>query len=186
VSDEFVLVSEQLGVRFVIAGDRYAHVIALGTAQRHWTLLESVEGGGDEMWPPSPALQCCNLEQLPSNRRAALLVGMAGSSHWSLAAEVIAANGIDRLVLDVACRVTSPPERLGNRYRVGPSVQWDAETRILQTPLGAARLLTLADKGETQVRGGSTGEIDFVPRRLEKPLPATIRWKFAIEALPRC
>src|SRR5262249_51362126 len=150
--DEFALTGQQLRIRFLTAGDRYAHVIALGNAERHWPLLESVEGGPDGMWPPSPALQGHRIEHLPGDRSVALLVGMAGRSHWSLAAEVIAENGVERLVFDVACRVASLPERLGNRYRLGPAVQWDTDHQLLQTPLGAARLKLQGDEPWPRVR----------------------------------
>src|SRR5947208_27348 len=115
VSNDFVLALGRLRVRFFSAADRYAHVIELTSDGRAWPLLESVEGSADDAWPVSPALQSCNIEKLPGDRGVALLVGMAGRSHWSLAAEVVTSAEGARLTFDVACRVSTLPDYLGNR-----------------------------------------------------------------------
>ena len=53
-------------------------------------LLESIEGTATDDWPPSPPLQSLSIETLPDGRRVALLVGMAGRSHWSASIEAVA------------------------------------------------------------------------------------------------
>ena len=177
---EFVLAGGLLRVRFFAAGGRYAHVIELTSDDRAWPLLESVEGSPDALWPVSPALQSCNIEKLSTDRRVALLVGMAGRSHWSLAAEVPTSANRERLTFDVACRVSTLPDYLGNRYRLGSAVRWEAETCLLRTPLGIAHVRP--DHAVAEVRPSrSANEIEIVPRHFDRPLPATIRWKFAIE-----
>ena len=108
-----------LRVEFVHQGDRFGHVIfavsATGEAER---LLESIEDTGRDNWPASPPLQSLSLEALPDGRPVALLVGMAGGSHWSASVEPLA----DRpaLLFDVACRHTRLPQWLGSRYRQLP------------------------------------------------------------------
>lgn len=81
-------------------------------------VLSSLEGGPLDDWPPSPPLQELHLEERGSIQPVALLVGMAGASHWSLGVEC-APQG-DALLLDVACRAARPPAWLGSRYQLGP------------------------------------------------------------------
>jgi hypothetical protein len=105
-----------LRVEFVWRGDRFGHAISWinedGVAQ---PLLESIEGLGTDAWPASPPLQSLTLHTLPSGHPAALLVGMAGRSHWSASVEATA--GRATLQFDIACRHSAQPEWLGSRYR---------------------------------------------------------------------
>jgi hypothetical protein len=105
-----------LRVEFVLRGDRYAHVISLVKSNGEiQPLLESVEGTAADDWPSSPPLQSISVETLSDGRPAALLVGMAGGSHWSASVEPI--QGEPELMFDVACRHSRPPTWLGSRYR---------------------------------------------------------------------
>ncbi|MBI3836572.1 MAG: hypothetical protein HY288_01385 [Planctomycetia bacterium] len=72
-----------LGVRFAFRDDRYAHEISLTDGSRWIPILMSVEGSPLDDWPASPPLQSLHLDSRPGNRQLALLVGMAGHSHWS-------------------------------------------------------------------------------------------------------
>jgi hypothetical protein len=93
-NQETTLEGRSLRARFFFAGDRYAHTISLTTPQGEQVLLESIEGTPGEIWPPSPPLQSLAGSQelagkrLSSRRNVAMLLGMAGQSHWSLAAEL--------------------------------------------------------------------------------------------------
>src|SRR3954451_16891094 len=90
----------RLLVEFIRYGDRYGHVISLvNAAGEIEPLLESVEGRSDDAWPDSPPLQSLSIEKLPDGRSAALLVGMAGRSHWSASVEPTA--GQPGLTVDV-------------------------------------------------------------------------------------
>jgi hypothetical protein len=107
----------QLAVEFVTLGDRQGHTIFFVSADGVRTaLLESVEGTSADDWPPSPPLQNLTVEERADGRRVALLVGMAGSGHWSASIESAAGEG--RIVFDIACRHTEQPRWLGSRYRV--------------------------------------------------------------------
>jgi hypothetical protein len=108
---------------------------------------------------------------------------MAGRSHWSLAAELATSSSGERLSLDIACRVSTSPGRLGSRYRLGPDVCWDAAARALRTPGGTAflRLDDLSGQSGTQWTATVAKAIELRPAAVAGPLPATIRWKFAIE-----
>ncbi len=185
-----------LRVVFTRHGDRYAHSVfrvtgvvaasepAIGDSSASTTelgfpsglLLESMEGTPDDDWPASPALRELHFEERADGRRLALLVGMAGKSHWSLSVELDAARG--HLVFHVACRLRSPPVRLGSRYRL-PA----AECR--QTPLtiepnslaivpidgGVVRLVTSADR-----------QLDIEPAAVAGPWPRTVRWRYVVRA----
>lgn len=101
---EHVLKGGPLELRFAWHNDRFAHRIAIvdrksGTL---WSLLESIEGGPSEPWPASPPFQSLHTEGRPAERQVALLVGMAGKSHWSASVEVDPADACIRF--DVACR----------------------------------------------------------------------------------
>jgi hypothetical protein len=81
--------------------------------------LVSVEGTPEESWPASPALQ----QQLSGEghfAEAALLLGMAGSSHWSLAAQV---DQDGNVVIEVACRLKQKPVWLGSTYQLPRNVR---------------------------------------------------------------
>jgi len=106
----------RLRVDFVWRDDRFGHVISIVDAAGFTQpVLESLEGTPEDDWPPSPPLQSLSIEALTDGRRAALLVGMAGGSHWS--ASVEASPGASALVFDLACRSARRPEKLGSSYR---------------------------------------------------------------------
>src|SRR5439155_1224637 len=106
-----------LRVEFVWRGDRYGHMISeVGPAGVVEPLLESIEGTAADQWPASPPLQTLSVEELPGERRVALLVGMAGGSHWSASIEAVAEKG--ELIFDIACRHAAAPVWLGSRYRL--------------------------------------------------------------------
>jgi len=117
---------EVLRVVFAWRGDRFGHaVLALRPGAEPRVLLESLEGAAGDAWPSSPALQSLRIEALPQGR-AALLVGMAGQSHWSASVEAV--PGRAELRFDVACRHGIPCGWLGSRYHVrdGSGSGWQA------------------------------------------------------------
>ena len=119
-----------LQVRFARSGDRFAHRLELVSAHSVVPLLTTVEGDNETTWPASPALQQLHIERRPidggATSEVALLVGLAGRSHWSLsveprvekAAEPHGVGGLVALEFDAACRVHQLPERLGTTYRL--------------------------------------------------------------------
>jgi len=105
-----------LVVEFLLRNDRYQRTVSVidGLGQNR-RLLESIEGESGDDWPESPPLQSLHVEDRPDGRQVALLVGMAGRSHWSASIE----PAIDRaeLVFDIACRHSAMPAWLGSQYR---------------------------------------------------------------------
>ncbi len=102
-----------LRAEFSWCGDRFGHRLTWVEAGRERTLLESIEGRSEDRWPPSPALQQLSFHGSGTDR-VALLVGMAGKSHYSLSVEPCPAER--GIVFDVACRLNEPAELLVSSY----------------------------------------------------------------------
>lgn len=104
-------------IEFAWLGDRFGHVVLrIDKDAAVQPLLESIETLGADAWPTSPPLQSLSLHTLPSGQPAALLVGMAGSCHWSASVEAVAGHAA--LQFDIACRHSPQPQWLGSRYRI--------------------------------------------------------------------
>lgn len=88
-------------------------------------VLESCEGTPADAWPASSPLQSLSIEELTPGAPVALLVGMAGKSHWSASIERLSGNNGWRW--DIACRVSVTPDFLGSTYRL-PQIQAGQES----------------------------------------------------------
>jgi hypothetical protein len=181
VDREPVLEAGGLRLAFRRCGDRFLHELALRCGDGWVTVLQSREGNAHEEWPPSPPLQEARLEARPEGRRVALLVGMAGSSHWSLSVEADAAAG--RLSFEAACRAQAPPRFLGSTYRAAH------ECRLLEDrmaaafgPLGTLRLRVQEVAGVAgELQQPEAGQLLIVRRAPAMRLPATFRWGYLVE-----
>lgn len=161
--------------------DRFGHTIGLVHGERHIPLLASREGTNDEHWPDSPVLQSLNAQIRNDGRQVGLLVGMAGSNHWS--ASVEANVGRTSLHFDVACRSKSSLEFVGSRYRTmldpihvnSDRLDWNVSgygCQLRLEPIDGHPLPRL----EATVDGLS---ISAAPHR--PTCPTTIRWRYAVE-----
>ena len=110
------LESARWRVSFFRLGDRVAHAIFSREAGGEVELYRSLEGTDADDWPPSPPLKELSFEQRPGGVQLALLVGMAGASHWSLSVELDPAT--ERLTFDAACRLSGVPRWLGSTYEL--------------------------------------------------------------------
>lgn len=155
---EHVLEAGGLRIVFHRRADRWAHTVQAFSGGEFRTLLESIEGDASDPWPPSPPLQQLHFEERPGGQRVALLVGMAGTSHWSSSVVLDPRRG--EAEVEVACRLRATPRRLGSRYRRCGA---GAELRAL------AGVLT------------RTADAEWVgPAAAEIEIPSTIGWKYAI------
>lgn len=100
-------------VEFFQVADRIAHRVLIECEGRS-VAWESIEGNDLQNWPPSPPYQEVSLERI-GDQDVALLVGMAGKSHWSLSVDIDPIRASVRF--DVACRIAVEPEFLGSKYR---------------------------------------------------------------------
>jgi hypothetical protein len=183
--------------------DRYAHrILAVGCEGLPVLLLESVEGTAEDNWPSSPAFQALNLEELQGDTEtkdaplAAMLVGMSGSTHWSMTVNGLAQSALDDQIstepgfhFDVAGRLKAPPKVLSTRYSVGKRL------RALQT---GERMLLHFGSGQCVVDSrspdGIAGPLScwqfdkrahelkhaFVPQVAQTELPVTLRWGYSV------
>jgi hypothetical protein len=147
-------------------------------------LLESVDGS-DATSSFSPPLQSLNLHSLPDGRQAALLVGMAGRSHWSASIEPL--QGHAGFQFDIACRMGSPEAHLGSRYRIatgGKGVDlWIAADESWAEARSGERCLIITPGRDQLYPSRLTlddGCLAIVPERAEPP---TVRWLYRIELL---
>lgn len=174
---EPVTLGELLQVAFERKHDRFHHTVTTQLPSGAVTLLTSQEGRGQEFWPASPALQQLSIVELGEGRRAALLIGMAGRSHWSLSV-VAEANGRE-LLFDAACRVQQAPSQLGSSYRVlvpatlgsGPSVLLGGDA------LGRPAVCESDEKCRILADGSC---LFFQCSPSTESLPATFRWSYRI------
>jgi hypothetical protein len=178
-----------LRLSFVWWLDRFGHVISVVTPRQGLaTVLNSLEGDAKDAWPASPPLQSLTLEQLEGGRRAALLIGMAGRSHWSASVETVPRK--PALVFDVACRLGSLPAELGSRYTVASGViksgPGDKQREFFEVLTGGpvVRIYREAANGSAaKLRVPEKGEIVIRPDIREKAASHTIRWRYRVEVV---
>src|SRR6478672_10846265 len=150
----------RLRLEFIWLSDRYGHCIsridASGAIQ---PLLESIEGSPHDNWPPSPPLQSLTIE--PRNGcPVALLLGMAGPTHWSASIEAAADN--TAIHFDIACRHGTNPGSLGSAYR-----QFARSLELLDFRAVSANLLQ--QDGEVSIQPTATSFSS-----------GTTRWRFTL------
>jgi len=186
VSGAAALEAGRWHVAFVRQGDRIGHEIGWrGADGALHVLCRSLEGAGDEDWPASPPLQELHFERRSEDLSLALLVGMAGSSHWSLVVEAHAAQ--ESLVFDAACRVHGAPQQLGSVYQLQAGnrtgvLEQESELRI------TARGETWRVAREALDDGGSStfafdearNRVLFAPAAAEVKGAHTFRWRYRL------
>jgi hypothetical protein len=183
IASSFVQLPEDSGrglrVRFVKGKDRVAHLVELLIDGRYVPLLESIESDAIEAWPLSPPLQQVHFEQRDGRGHVALLVGMAGRSHWSLSVEPDLA--LHAIVFDAACRLGGSPRNLGSRYRsLAGAWQCDATGRAsLSLGEGHERICVESSDGILAVSDGAD-VLAIHPTHVEDAIRQTVRWRYAI------
>lgn len=181
---EAVLDAGPLRLMFARDGDRIGHLILHVGHSAERPILWSVEGDPAEDWPASPPFQSLHVERPPETPPRALLVGMAGQSHWSASIEADPVSG--RLHFDMACRVRTPNvARLGVEYhsawqlflhddsaRLTSGAAPDCELVIELSRAFGASCLEATDRG-----------LVIAPRSLESSHSShTVRWAYTIAA----
>jgi len=94
-----------LCVEFLHDGQRFAHRLGWMDGHEISWLLQSQEGTDSQVYPPSPACQQLDFQTDTDGNQVALLIGMAGKTHWAVSIEAIANKS--SLRFDVAAR--TPP-----------------------------------------------------------------------------
>ena len=171
------IIAGELEVRFDRRSDRVEHGVWMNGLDG--PLLVSVEGDANDAWPASPPFQELTLE-VRSGRCIALLVGRAGTSHWSACVEPAAES--EEISLDIACRCQQPPQWLGSRYQISPQ----ATTRAAGGAIAISRdghSLNVAgsNQRETSTLCRIAGDLlEIAPQQAPARLPTTVRWWFTL------
>jgi hypothetical protein len=162
--------SDELRVVFDYRVARWGHTIEVRREDEWIIAYSSIEGTSSDDWPPSPAFQHIHLQNFSLNGPTALLVGKAGSSHWSAAIEADREAGALRF--DIACRMSAEPTRLGSAY----------SSLHKHLPASTKPLIELATLNDTVHRVLDSSDTVFSVRVSNEfyPKPSTIRWKYAI------
>jgi hypothetical protein len=174
-----------LRVEFLWLGDRFGHMISVvESTGKVQPILESVEGAADDAWPPSPPLQSLRVETLPGGRRAALLVGMAGRSHWS--ASVEAPPGEAAFVFDLACRHSARPAHLGSLYRllVDPVDLGSSQQRVTLPAHCAMVEMAVAPGSGRLIACGQMQPATLAIEPLGGSQTGTARWDYRVALTP--
>jgi len=194
VNDQLLSAGDRLHIRFTRRGDRWDHAIRLQNADGLiWQIdsaaeATSVESSGiaaaiGQHWPASPPFQSLELHTEPDGRQFALLVGMAGASHWS--ASVEADPVAERLVFDVACRIKNAPEWLGSSYAMAAFAADGGRPladSLLETSVLAAIVKLEGPSYDSTKLEIAKNRLRICVGELSGPLPRTVRWKYAISA----
>ena len=119
-----------LFIRFIEMGDRWSHEFGLNEGDREIIFMKSIEGGGEDRWPPSPPIQEVELHELSEGKNAILAVGRAGVGHWSMSCSIEKSESMkDRssIFVDNACLLPSSLSddgaELRSTYRVSAEVE---------------------------------------------------------------
>ena len=161
--------------------DRYVQYVDWVAGNQSFRLLESVEGTADDIWPPSPVLQQLTLESRTQKRQVALMVGMAGQSHWSVSIENEPEER--KLTFDVACRIAEPSSTLGSQYRTNSKIKLLAEDRGLELAVAGRDcqiLLESTGRGESDLIQFKKDVVKIVATERLLQYPDTIRWKYSL------
>lgn len=161
-----------LQVVFDRRGDRWGHRIELLRDGELLVAVESIEGAAADAWPPSPAFQTLDVQSIAGRGQTALLVGKAGTSHWSAAIE--ADSVTETLRFDIACRAAHEPLFLGSSYSIVGEIV-DARQRVLPN-------IDLADESADCRAALEVRENRLVirVRSLVSDLPNTSRWVYTV------
>ncbi len=168
-----------LQVEFAWRQDRHVHTISLMVDDNSIPVFESVEGSNVDAWPPSPPLQQLSVEELRPSIQVALLVGMAGKSHWSMSVEPVADRAA--FVFDVACRSRDAAVQLGSGYLLMADRLSTPGEHAASIDIAGRSLLIRCDRdGPTAatIKEGPQG-LRIVPASV---IPGgTTRWRYTIE-----
>jgi len=182
MSPDVVLDGGSSGIRVALfrQRDRFAHSISCLAAEE--VLCRSIEGDDNQRWPPSPPLQQLSVEERPEGR-VALLVGMAGRSHWSASYHLQDQS----LIVDVACRCSRGDDSwLGTTYEAyGSPSFWGCCCGWQIRPDAVLAVRPIAGCSLQYTRSTTRSLLTIRPAN-RPPLPATVQWtyQFSIVRLP--
>ena len=166
-----------LRLTFSWTGDRYAQQVdycgPLGTTP----LLTSLEGNDQAVWPASPPLQQLTFEERPRGP-IALLIGMAGSSHWSVSVETDTARA--EIVFDVACRMSQQPLFLGSTYFTTHAVAGPQQQLVRLASGAILESLPVCEAKPNAIGAIEIADSDIKISAVSPESGGTPRWKYRL------
>ena len=159
------IVGKLLRCNFWQQGATFAHSMELVDGDASTTVLSSLESQGEDLWPATPPWQELHVHTQGNGEPALMLVGRAGSSHWSMS--VIVDDSGTSLLFDVACRLRGTPDFLGGTYRLS----------------GADCLVSVSPVVIDQTAPATVKELDgniVIDATSIAKAPATVRWAYRI------
>ncbi|MBA2115461.1 hypothetical protein [Bremerella alba] len=172
-----------LFINFVKQKDRFGHIIALVDGDECVPLFVSIEGDDEEPWPESPPFQEIHMEERKEGT-VALLVGMAGDSHWSAAVEPMDEPG--GIHFSVACRMKDYPMRICSRYgcaleeTIDPTLQRDGPWVWKINEVEVCVDVIAQEQFPTPEVPASASGFEVNASLDGEPFPKTIQWRYKI------
>ncbi len=148
-------------------------------------LVNSVEGSAEQPWPPSPPLQQAHCESRPGGQQVALLVGLAGRSHWSLAITLDPQS--DCVTWEAACRLQEEPEWLGSTYQIAPEAELvvggaEGTPSCPGSPSPRLSVQGFPSPARVVTPEATDRRLQLAPAGTAGPLPRTVCWSYRIVA----
>ena len=161
--------------------DRFGHEIAYVAGPVAAACLTAELGRGRDPWPASPPMQQCSLEPSSRGRQMALLIGMAGKSHWSQSVETDSAAM--SLTFDVACRVHRQPVWLGSSYRANHPIEALSASTVRLTVAAGIELTMTGEAPDRSLPVGlevSGNHVVIAADLGRLRFPSTVRWRYRV------
>jgi hypothetical protein len=173
MNDIVLTASDELRVVFDHRIDRWGHRIEIRREEQWIAAFSSIEGDSSDDWPPSPAFQHIHVQSVALNGPTALLVGKAGSTHWSAAIEADREAGVLRF--DIACRLSIEPKQLGSSYSL---------LDVANQPALSQLRIEVATFDDAVQRILDTSDTDLSIRVSSESISksSTVRWKYVVKA----
>ena len=173
--------ASHLRLQFDKSGDRWGHRWQLVDSTGQTTdVLTSIEGGDQDVFPASSALQEINLHELPTGQ-AVLGVGMAGKGHWSASYSVETVDEQPAIKCDLACllkQLNADGQWLGSTYSANENVSVQHDGPQIRFSLNNQSFTLTADCNFASIEVDKR-RIQIVPTKFSDSKTVATRWVFA-------
>jgi len=173
--------ASSLRLQFDKLGDRWSHRWQLVDADGLVVdVLTSVEGGAEDIFPASSAMQEINLHELPTGP-AVLGVGMAGKGHWSASYSVETQQDRPAIKCDLACllkQLQTDGQWLGSTYLISDGVRVETEGQQTRFSINDLSFSLSADADYASIATAEQ-QIQIAPTKVSDSKTVATRWLFS-------
>ena len=174
--------ASNLRLQFDKLGDRWSHRWQLVEPDGQATdVLTSVEGGAEDIFPASAAMQEINLHELPAGP-AVLGVGMAGKGHWSASYSVEMHQDQPAVKCDLACllkQLQTDGQWLGSTYLIRNDIAVEHEETQTRFSVNGQSFAMIADPDFASIKLAEQ-QIQIVPAKISDSKTVATRWLFSM------